>query len=127
MKIPEGGNQNLYIEEEQTTQWPKVKVKKDKQRSTKHTHKTKDRVTRTSQKTVMNVTIHLFVFMLIHLQTKVSCTMLSLIHQLFRASIPSIQTSHVGIAKLKYPANLGISSQEIYFVIVVLTPIKEVS
>ena len=34
------------MEEEQTTQWPKEKVQKDKQRSTKHTHKTKDRVTR---------------------------------------------------------------------------------
>jgi hypothetical protein len=34
------------FEEEQTTQWPKEKVQKDKQRSTKHTHKTKDRVTR---------------------------------------------------------------------------------
>ena len=31
-----GGNQNPYIEEEQTTQWPKEKVQKDKQRSTKH-------------------------------------------------------------------------------------------
>ena len=41
------GNQNLYIEEEQTTQWPKEKAQKDKQRSTKHTYKTKDRVTRT--------------------------------------------------------------------------------
>ena len=52
MKIPNGGNQNLYIEE-QTTQWPKEKAKlqKDKQRSTKHTHKTKDRVTRTPLKT----------------------------------------------------------------------------
>jgi hypothetical protein len=29
------GNQNLHIEEEQTTQWPKEKVQKDKQRSTK--------------------------------------------------------------------------------------------
>jgi hypothetical protein len=37
------GNQNPYIEEEQTTQWPKEKTQKDKQRSTKHTHKTKDR------------------------------------------------------------------------------------
>jgi len=46
LKIPKGGNQNLYIEEH-TTQWPKEKVQKDKQRSTKHTHKTKDRVTRT--------------------------------------------------------------------------------
>ena len=34
---------NRYIEE-QTTQWPKEKVPKDKQQSTKHTHKTKDRV-----------------------------------------------------------------------------------
>jgi hypothetical protein len=36
------GNQNPYIEEEQTSQWPKEKVQNDKQRSTKHTHKTKD-------------------------------------------------------------------------------------
>ena len=36
-----------YIEKEHTTQQPKEKVQKDKQRSTKHkhTHKTKDRVT----------------------------------------------------------------------------------
>ena len=39
------GNQNPYIEEEQTTQ-----VQKDKQRSAKHTYKTKDRVTRTPLK-----------------------------------------------------------------------------
>ena len=45
LKIPKGGNQNPYIEEEQTTQWSKEKVQKDKQRSTKHTYKTKDRVT----------------------------------------------------------------------------------
>ena len=38
------GNQNPYIEEGQTTQWPKEKGQKDKQRSTKHAHKTKDRV-----------------------------------------------------------------------------------
>ena len=42
------GNQNPYIEE-QTTQWQK-KVQKDKLRSTKHTHKTKNRVTRTPLK-----------------------------------------------------------------------------
>jgi hypothetical protein len=41
----------LYIEEEQTTQWTKEKVQKDKQQSTKHTYKTKDRVTRTPLKT----------------------------------------------------------------------------
>jgi hypothetical protein len=46
------GNQNPFIEEEQTTQWskPKENVQKDKQRSTKHTYKTKDRVTRTPLK-----------------------------------------------------------------------------
>ena len=45
LKIPKG-NHNPYIEE-QTTQWPKEKVQKDKQRSTRHAYKTKDRVTRT--------------------------------------------------------------------------------
>ena len=50
LKMPRG-NQNPYIEEEQTTQWPKEKVQKDKQPSTKHTYKTKDRVTRTPIKT----------------------------------------------------------------------------
>jgi hypothetical protein len=40
-----GGNQKPYIKEEQTIQWQKEKVHKDTQRSTKHTHKTKDRVT----------------------------------------------------------------------------------
>jgi hypothetical protein len=44
-------NQNPYIEEEQTTQWPKQKIQKDKQRSTKHTHKTKHRVMQTLLKT----------------------------------------------------------------------------
>jgi hypothetical protein len=45
------GNQNPKSKKNrQTTQWPKEKVHKDKQRSTKHTHKTKDRVTRTPLK-----------------------------------------------------------------------------
>jgi hypothetical protein len=39
------------MEEDQTTQWPNETVQKDKQRSTKYTHKTKDRVTRTPLKT----------------------------------------------------------------------------
>jgi hypothetical protein len=43
------GNHNQYMEEEQTTQWPNEKVQKNKQRSTKHTYKT--RVTRTPLKT----------------------------------------------------------------------------
>ena len=50
LTIPKG-NQNPHIEEEQTTQWPKEKVQMDKQRSTKHTLKTKDRVTRTPPNT----------------------------------------------------------------------------
>jgi hypothetical protein len=41
------GNQNPCVEEEQTTQWPKEQAQKDKQRSTKHSHKTKDRVIQT--------------------------------------------------------------------------------
>jgi hypothetical protein len=45
------GNQNPYIEEEQTTQWPKEKAQKDKERSTKLTYKTKDRVARIPLKT----------------------------------------------------------------------------
>jgi hypothetical protein len=48
------GNQNPYIEEEQKTQWPREKVQKDKQRSAKHTYKTKDRVTRSPLKTGVN-------------------------------------------------------------------------
>ena len=45
------GIQNSYIEEEQTIQWPKEKVQKDKQRSTKYTHKTKYRLTQTMNPT----------------------------------------------------------------------------
>ena len=36
----------IRISIEQTTQWPKEKGQKDEQRSTKPTHKTKDRITR---------------------------------------------------------------------------------
>jgi len=53
LEIPryQRGNHNPYIEEEQTAQWPKEKFPKYNQRSTKHTHKTKNRVTRTPLKT----------------------------------------------------------------------------
>jgi len=51
----QSGNQNPYIEEEQTTQWSKEKGQKDKQRSTKHTHRNKDRVTGTPLKTMVNL------------------------------------------------------------------------
>jgi hypothetical protein len=44
------GNQNPYIEEGQTTQWPTEKRQEDKQRSIKHIYKTKDRVPRTPLK-----------------------------------------------------------------------------
>ena len=54
MKIPKGGNQNPYIEEEQTTQEPKDKAQRDKQRSTRHTYTTKDRVTWTPLKPGVN-------------------------------------------------------------------------
>ena len=52
------GNQNPYIEEEQTKQFPNENVQKDKQRSTKHIHKTKDRVTRTPLKPGVNSGTH---------------------------------------------------------------------
>jgi hypothetical protein len=48
LKIPKGQSETIY---RRRTQWPKEKVQKDKQRSTKHTYKTKDRVTRTPLKT----------------------------------------------------------------------------
>ena len=41
----------IYIPEKLETLGPQEKVQKDKQRSTKHTYKTKDRVTRTPVKT----------------------------------------------------------------------------
>ena len=44
LKKPKRGNQNPYIKEEQTTQWPKEKVKKNKQRSTKHAHESMSRI-----------------------------------------------------------------------------------
>ena len=46
MKKKNGAIKYRYIEEEQTIHWHKEKAQQDKQRSTKHTHKTKNRVTR---------------------------------------------------------------------------------
>ncbi|KAL4230219.1 hypothetical protein ACF0H5_010604 [Mactra antiquata] len=43
------------------------------------------------------------------------------------ASVPSINQRHVGIARLRHPANFGPSSQEVYFVVLILTPTKEKS
>jgi len=56
------GNQKQYIEKEQTTQSPKEKVQKDKQRSTKHTYKTKDRVTRTH---VEHIKVDIYIFIIV--------------------------------------------------------------
>jgi len=53
LKIPKGQSESVN-RRSTSTQWPKEKVQKDKQRSTKHTHNTKNRVTRTSQKTGLN-------------------------------------------------------------------------
>jgi hypothetical protein len=44
---PQYTKEVIRIRIDQTTQWPKEKGQKDKQRSTKYTHKTKDRITRT--------------------------------------------------------------------------------
>jgi hypothetical protein len=52
LEIPKGQSKSIYIEEKQQTQWPNEKVQKDKQRATKHTYKTKDRVTRSPLRTV---------------------------------------------------------------------------
>jgi len=65
LKIPKD-NQNPYIEDEQSTQWPKEKGQKDKQRSTKHTHKSKDRVTRTPLKTGGELRCSERVFLCLH-------------------------------------------------------------
>ena len=54
LKIPKGVIRIRKWKKEQTTQWPKGKVQKDKQRSIKHAYKTKDQVTRIPQKTGLN-------------------------------------------------------------------------
>jgi hypothetical protein len=41
LKIAKGQAESIY-RREQTTQWPKEKVQKDKQRSAKHTYTIKD-------------------------------------------------------------------------------------
>jgi len=44
----------------------------------------------------------------------------------FRCSAPSVQRRNVAIARLKHPANLGRTSQEIWFIVLIVTPTKEV-
>ena len=50
MKTPKGQSESINLRRTDNTM-AKRKVQRDKQRSTKHTHKTKDRVTRTPLKT----------------------------------------------------------------------------
>jgi hypothetical protein len=50
-EVIRNSTKGLNVEEEQTTQYPKEKVQKDKQRSTTYTYKAKDRVTRSPLKT----------------------------------------------------------------------------
>jgi hypothetical protein len=49
----------LYFVDSETTQWPYDQGQKEKQRSTKHTHKTKDRETRTQnfQKKIVSLNL----------------------------------------------------------------------
>ena len=49
------GNQNPYIEEEQTTSWPRKKYKRTNN-DLQNTHTTKDRVTLTPLKQLINLT-----------------------------------------------------------------------
>ena len=51
LKIPKGQSESVYRRRRGNTMTRRKKVQKDKQRSTKHTYKTKDRVTRTPLKT----------------------------------------------------------------------------
>ena len=50
LQIPKGSSESVY-RRQTDNKMAKWKVQRDKQRSTKHTHKTKDRVTRTPLKT----------------------------------------------------------------------------
>ena len=52
MKIPKGQSESVYRRTDNTM--VKEKGQKDKQRATKHTYKTKDRVTRIPQKPGVN-------------------------------------------------------------------------
>ena len=44
-----------------------------------------------------------------------------------RCTLPSITKRHIVIARLKQPANLGRTSQEVKFIILVVVPVKLVS
>lgn len=45
----------------------------------------------------------------------------------FRGELPSVQQSHVAIAQLRHPVNLGRTLEETHLVVLVLAPSKAVS
>lgn len=50
-----------------------------------------------------------------------------LVLTVFRGELPSIQQSHVAIAQLRHPVNLGRTLEETHIVVLVLAPSKAVS
>jgi len=50
----------------------------------------------------------------------------ALIGHVNRCTVSSVQKRHVAIARLRSPANLGRTSQEVWFIILVVTSTKEV-
>ena len=50
-----------------------------------------------------------------------------LVLTVFRGELPSIQQSHVAIAQLRHPVNLGKTLEETHIVVLVLAPSKAVS
>ena len=78
------------MEEGQTTQWSNEKEQKDKQRPTKHTHKTKDRVTWTPLKTGSEL---IYIFSCIAYS---DCDIISFsFRTLFKTSDATLTTKHV--------------------------------
>jgi len=56
----------------------------------------------------------------------IACTCIVLMTSLSRCTVSSVQKRHVAIARLRSPANLGRTSQEVWFIILVITSTKEV-
>lgn len=54
-------------------------------------------------------------------------TRVFLVLTVFRGELPSIQQSHVAIAQLRHPVNLGRTLEETHIVVLVLAPSKAVS
>lgn len=48
-------------------------------------------------------------------------------HNTFRCNLPTLTRRHVGIVRLKHPANMGHTCHEVRLFVLVLCPSKEVS